>query len=79
MDSKVKPKYFNPLRQEKVTPVSESSISSTSASGYLDVETENVCPKCQHETVPVMMADGFPAKYCDSCRVTLPIKISEPQ
>ena len=72
-----KPKYFNPLKQAKVT--SESSMTSTSSGGgYLDIETENVCPKCHTATVSVNMADGFPAKYCDSCRVTMPIRNAEP-
>lgn len=63
-------KYTNPLfrnrNQDKL--VSESAASSQA----LDVLDPNTCPKCNAPTVSVNAADGYPAKYCDGCRVTMP-------
>ena len=63
-------KYTNPLfrNRDKSQLVSESASSSQA----LDVLDPNICPKCNTPTISVSVADGYPAKYCDGCRVTMP-------
>lgn len=64
-------KYTNPLFKTR-DKVMKSESASKSSSTALDVLDPNTCPKCQTSTVQVQAADGYPATYCDGCRVTMP-------
>ena len=64
-------KFLNPLMVKPDTVASTSGDIKLSGES-LDVITPEVCPKCNSQTTPVVMADGGNAFFCDGCRVTMP-------
>ncbi len=66
-------KFINPLKKKTHVESVSRDISLTGKS--LDVLKSDVCPKCETNTVPVKMADGGDAFFCDNCRVTMPAQL----
>jgi hypothetical protein len=70
-------KYINPLDLVKDR---EESQSNSSASGKMEslsgmnVDSENVCPKCNTATLPSKLSSGESVRFCTTCHVTMAIK-----
>jgi predicted nucleic acid-binding Zn ribbon protein len=63
------PKIFNPLDDLKIEPQKPSMVSTS-----LSNDSYGVCPKCNKYMTPTKLINDEEAIWCESCRVTSPIK-----
>lgn len=64
---------FNPLDKATAPAAKETNVEQESLSA-MSHDGDDICPKCSNKMLPANAANNVPVVFCDSCRVSHPIR-----